>query len=330
MANVQNHRENKKMDQAIIFGIIVAVTLIVVYSSFTIIPTHHVGIWIRFGAILNGNVSKPGLYITSPVTGVVTMFTGPDNDEGEYTCGSYDGIMFKGKYVIGNRLKEQCAKDSYSIYGKHPDDDNIKGMTVIIIQDICANMTARQFLSDKYTLIDDLVEKQLKKHQVIAKSCLEILPGKVKIYKPVPTNSDIADIIKKEAEHRQSARTAVEKQKLNKKQAELAAAKQEAEEQLARERNRAIEQRKTDSIEAEKIRQQIQHEMDTARAYKEYNVTTIAAKARAAAKAEDAKANALWITPELIKLKAIEAFNNNSKFIIGDSIPKAWVNAEFL
>ena len=305
------------------------ISIIILYKSYVIIPARHVGIWTRFGATLHNNISYPGLYIKSPFTRVVTMFTGPDNDEGHYTCGTIDGIMFKGKYVIGNRLRPEFAKKSYSIYGEHPDDDNIKGMTVIIIQDICANMTARQFLSDKYTLIDDLVETSLTKQQKIASSGLEILKGKVKIYKPVPTNSDIADIIKKEAEHRQSARTADEKQKLNKKEAELAAAKQEAAEKLARERNRADEQRKTDSIEAEKIRQEIQHSMDRARAYKESNVTMIAARAAAAAKEVEARANSIWLTPELIKLKAIEAFQTNSKFIIGDSIPTAWVNGEF-
>ena len=42
-------------------------------------------------------ISYPGTVFKSPLTSSYDMFTGPDNDEVFYTCGTKDGITFKGK-----------------------------------------------------------------------------------------------------------------------------------------------------------------------------------------------------------------------------------------
>jgi len=219
--------------------------------------------------------------------------------------------------------------ESYSIHGDNPDKANIYDMAEFLMQSICAEMTAREFLVDKFTDIDDLLYDALVEAQTKAKSGLKIEPGKVKVFKPVPTNSNIGDVIKMEAEHRQSTRTADEEQKLNAKQAVLAADKQQATEKLARARNIAEQLRRTDSQEkelarqkdklnAEKERAEIRHEMDRAQAKKEADVSNTLAEARKKEKILEAEANVAYLTPEKLKEEAIKSFYNNHKHTFGN------------
>jgi hypothetical protein len=259
------------------------------------------------------------------------MFTGPDKDEVSYTCGTKDGITFKGKVAITNQLLPENVLESYSIHGENPDKANIYDMSEFLIQSICAEMTAREFLVDKFTDIDDLLYEALIEAQKKAKSGLKIVPGKVKVFKPEPTNSNIADIIKKEAEHRQSTRTADEEQKLNKKMAVLTKEKQAAEEELARARNKAEQQRISDSQEteltrqknklnAEKERAEIRHAMDRAAAKKEADVRRIAAKADKDAGLELATKNKELLTDAYLRTLEINALGQNNKIYYGDSV----------
>lgn len=159
------------------------------------------------------------------------------------------------------------------------------------MQTICAQMTAREFLVDNFNITDDLLGKQMVEAQNKSKSGLEIVTSMVKVFKPKPTNSNIGDVIKKEAEHRSATKTAGEEQKLNAKQAVLAADQQQATEKLARARNIAEQLRITDSqekelarqkdkLKAEKERAEIRHDMDRARAKKEADVTNTLAEAK--------------------------------------------------
>ena len=197
------------------------------------------------------------------------------------------------------------------------------------MQSICSEMTAREFLVDKFTDIDDLLYDALVEAQTKAKSGLKIEPGKVKVFKPVPTNSNIGDVIKMEAEHRQSTRTADEEQKLNAKQAVLAADKQQATEKLARARNIAEQLRRTDSQEkelarqkdklnAEKERAEIRHAMDRAAAKKEADVTNTLAEARKKEKILEVEANVAYLTPAKLQEEAIKSFYNNHKHTFGN------------
>ena len=297
-------------------------------SSYDVVPARHQAIWTQFQRIKYNETSGPGFYWKSPLVKGIHMFTGPDKDEVSYTCGTKDGITFKGKVAITNQLLPENVLESYLIHGKNPDRPNIYDMSEFLMQSICAEMTAREFLVDKFTTIDDLLYDALFKAQTNAKSGLKIIPGKVKVFKPVPTNSDIADIIKKEAEHRQSTRTADEKQKLNAKEAILAKEKQAANDELARARNKAEQQRISDSqetdlgrkkrlIEAQKERQAIEHEMDRAKAKKEADVTLTLAEAKKKEKELEAKANEAYLTPAKLKEEAIKSFYHNNKHTIG-------------
>jgi len=312
---------------------VVAVALVSMTASmfYDIVPARHKAIWTQFERVITDETSNPGFHWKYPWTKSVQMYTGPDTDIVPYTCGSIDGVMFSGKCAITNRLLPEKVLESYNIHGKKPDKGNIYDMTEFLMQSICADMTAREFLVDKFTQIDDMLYTALVEAQVKAKSGLRIIEGKVKVFKPVPTNSDIANIIKKEAEHRQSIRTADEQQKLDKKNAELAAAVQEASEQLNRDRNKAEQQRITDSqeteiarqkriIEAEKERQAIQHEMDHATATKENDIKIAAAAADKAAGLELAKMNEVLLSDAYLREKEIEAIATLNKVYYGDQL----------
>ena len=254
------------------------------------------------------------------------MFTGPDNDEVFYTCGTKDGITFKGKVAITNQLLPENVLDSFLIHGEKPDKANIYDMTEFAMQSICAEMTAREFLVDKFTTIDDLLYDLLVKAQVKAKSGLIIIEGKVKVFKPQPTNSDIADIIKKEAEHRQSIRTADEKQKLNKKMASLKSEELAAENQRERDRNKAEQQRMSDSQEAElgrkkrlieavKEREAIQHEIDIAKEEKNAKVKEIASEAEKNVALKLAETNEKLLKEPYLRKLEIEAIQGIEKTV---------------
>jgi hypothetical protein len=303
-------------------------TYMMASSFYAVVPARHRAIWTQFQRVKYNETSGSGFYWKSPLVKGIHMFTGLDKDEVSYTCGTKDGITFKGKVAITNQLLPENVLESYLIHGENPDRANIYDMSEFLMQSICAEMTAREFLVDKFTDIDDLLYAALVEAQTKAKSGLKIEPGKVKVFKPVPTNSNIADIIKMEAEHRQSTRTADEKQKLNAKEAVLAKEKQAAEEELARARNIAEQLRRTDSqetelarklklLEAEKERQAIQHEMDRAKAKKEADVTNTLAEARKKEKILDAEANVAYLTPEKLKEEAIKSFYNNHKHTFG-------------
>lgn len=300
-------------------------------SFYDVVPARHQAIWTQFQRVKYDETSPPGFYWKSPLVKGIHMFTGPDKDEVSYTCGTKDGITFRGKVAITNQLLPENVLESYSIHGENPDKANIYDMSEFLIQSICAEMTAREFLVDKFTDIDDLLYEALVEAQTKAKSGLKIVPGKVKVFKPEPTNSNIADIIKKEAEHRQSTRTADEEQKLNKKMAVLTKEKQAAEEELARARNKAEQQRISDSQEteltrqknklnAEKERAEIRHAMDRAAATKEADVRRIAAKADKDAGLELATKNKELLTDAYLRSLEINALGQNNKIYYGDSV----------
>ena len=300
-------------------------------SFYDVVPARHQAIWTQFQRVKYDETSPPGFYWKSPLVKGIHMFTGPDKDEVSYTCGTKDGITFRGKVAITNQLLPENVLESYSIHGENPDKANIYDMSEFLIQSICAEMTAREFLVDKFTDIDDLLYEALIEAQTKAKSGLKIVPGKVKVFKPEPTNSNIGDIIKKEAEHRQSTRTADEEQKLNKKMAVLTKEKQAAEEELARARNKAEQQRISDSQEteltrqknklnAEKERAEIRHEMDRAAAKKEADVRRIAAKADKDAGIELATKNKELLTDAYLRTLEINALGQNNKIYYGDSV----------
>lgn len=326
-------RQNMNETTMCIFGggaIVGVLSLYMMASSFyDVVPARHQAIWTQFQRVKYNETSGPGFYWKLPWVKGIHMFTGPDKDEVDYTCGTKDGITFRGKVAITNQLLKENVLESYLIHGENPDRANIYDMSEFLMQSICAEMTAREFLVDKFTENDDLLYAALDKAQINSKSGLRIVPGKVKVFKPVPTNSKIADIIKMEAEHQQSTRTAGEEQKLNAKQAILAKEKQAAEEELARARNIAEQLRRTDSqktelerlqdkLNAEKERAEIQHNMDRAQAKKEADVTNTLAEARKKEKILEAEANVAYLTPAKIQEEAIKSFYNNHKHTFGN------------
>ena len=309
----------------------VLATYLMASSFYDVVPARHVSIWTQFQRVKYNETSGPGFYWKLPFTQGIHMFTGLDKDEVSYTCGTKDGITFKGKVAITNRLLPENVLESYLTHGPQPDRANIYDMSEFLMQSICAEMTAREFLVDLFTTIDDLLYATLVAAQIKAKSGLLIIEGQVKVFKQQPTNSDIANIIKKEAEHQQSTKTAHEQQKLDKKMAALAAAKQAADDQLARDRNKAEQQRISDSqetelarkkrlIEAEKERQGIQHEMDRAKAKKEADIKVTAAEADKKAGLELAKKNEALLKEPYLRALEIEALAQNNKIYYGSDL----------
>jgi len=312
-------------------GVIAALlsTYMMASSFYVVVPARHQAIWTQFQRVKYNETSGPGFYWKFPWVKAVNMFTGPDKDDVSYTCGTKDGITFEGKVSITNRLSPENVLESYLIHGENPDRANIYDMAEFIMQTICAQMTAREFLVDNFNITDDLLGKQMVEAQKKSKSGLEIVTSMVKVFKPKPTNSNIGDVIKKEAEHRSATKTAGEEQKLNAKQAVLAADQQQATEKLARARNIAEQLRITDSQEteltrqknklnAEKERQAIQHEMDRAKAKKEADVINTLATARKKEKILEAEANVAYLTPAKLQEEAIKSFYNNHKHTFGN------------
>ncbi len=305
------------------------ISLYLMASSFyAVVPARHQAIWTQFQRVKYNETSPPGFYWKWPWVKGIYMFTGPDKDDVSYTCGTKDGITFEGTVSITNRLLPENVLESYLIHGEKPDRANIYDMAEFIMQTICAQMTAREFLVDNFNITDDLLGKQMVEAQNKSKSGLEIVTSMVKVFKPKPTNSNIGDVIKKEAEHRSATKTAGEEQKLNAKQAVLAADQQQATEKLARARNIAEQLRITDSQEkelarqkdklnAEKERAEIRHEMDRAQAKKEADVTNTLAEARKKEKILEAEANVAYLTPAKLQEEAIKSFYNNHKHTFG-------------
>ena len=107
--------------------------------------------------------------------------------------------------------------------------------------------------------------------------------------------------------------------------------KQAAEEELARARNKAEQQRISDSQEteltrqknklnAEKERAEIRHAMDRAAATKEADVRRIAAKADKDAGLELATKNKELLTDAYLRSLEINALGQNNKIYYGDSV----------
>lgn len=307
----------------------IVTTYLMASSFYDVVPARHQAIWTQFQRVKYNETSGPGFYWKLPWVKGVHMFTGPDKDEVSYTCGTKDGITFEGKVAITNRLLPENVLESYLIHGENPDRANIYDMAEFIMQTICAQMTAREFLVDNFNITDDLLGKEMVAAQYKSNSGLEIIESKVKVFKPKPTNSNIGDVIKMEAEHRSAAKTADEKRKLDAKLASLAADQLTATEKLARARNIAEQLRITDSQEtelarqknklnAEKERAEIKHEMDRAAAKKEADVTNTLATARKKEKIMEAEANVAYLTPAKLQEQAIKSFYNNHKHTFGN------------
>ena len=195
--------------------------------------------------------------------------------------------------------------------------------------------------------MDDLLEERLVEGQkalydsdgtlIRPATGVQILKGKVKVFKPKPINSNVDELIKKEAEHRQAVRTAIEERKVDQALADNMAAKQKAELERDRARNQQAEQRHTDTqraeleraqakLDAEQKRLETQIQMQYAEAARDANVTLTLADAQARKTVMEAESNQKLLTPEYLKSKAIDAFYHNSKMVMGDSIPTAWLN----
>lgn len=315
-----------------VFGMVSGLIACIMASSFyDVVPSRHVAIWTQFQRVKYNETDGPGFYWKLPWVKGIHMFTGPDKDDVSYTCGTKDGITFDGTVSITNRLVPEKVLESYLIHGENPDRANIYDMAEFIMQTICAQMTAREFLITKINITDDLLCKSMVEAQNKSNSGLEILESKVKVFRPRPTNSNIGDVIKMEAEHRSAALTADEKRKLDAKLASLASDKQKAVEKLARARNIAEQLRITDSQEtelkrekeklnAEKERAEIRHEMDKAKAEKEAAVKLIKATADKEAGLLLAIENEAKLTKEYLREKEIEALKENNKIYYGANI----------
>jgi hypothetical protein len=318
---------------------------------FHVTPHQYVTIPVRFGRIMTTEPWLPGFHWKSPLTTCIDMFTGPDKDQVNYTCGTNDGVRFEGTIVVTNQLPAENVIHAYRQFGKDPDRQNVYDMGEYFMQSICANMTAREFYVDQFDILDDLLEEKLVQGQMAQydddpehgtimirpPTGIQIVKGKVKVFKPKPINSNIDELIKKEAEHQQAVRTAKEQKKVDAAHAENLAAQQMAEHSRERARNQQDEQRHTDTqqaeleraiakLQAEQQRMELLHAMELAEAAKDANVTVTRAQAEAEAMAIKALANEKLLTQEYLKEKAIDAFFHNNKIVMGDSIPTAWLN----
>ena len=257
---------------------------------------------LQFGRIITDQPWLPGFHWKKPWTKCVDIFTGFDKDEIAYTCGTNDGVRFQGKVQVTNRLPVDHVLSAYQQFGENPDRQNVYDMGEYFMQSICANMTAREFYVDKFDILDDLLEERLVEGQnaihaadgtlVRPATGIQIIEGKVKVFKPKPVNSDIDELIKKEAEYRQAVRTAVEERKVDQAVNDNMAARQKAELERERFRNQEAEQRRSDTQQAELERAQAklnaEHKrletqllMEVTRAEGQANVILVQAQANA-------------------------------------------------
>ena len=81
---------------------IIGIVLVWVSASavYDIVPERHVAIWTQFQRVKTDRTSEPGFYFKSPLTKAIHVFTGIDKDEVPYTCGTLDGITFKGVVAL--------------------------------------------------------------------------------------------------------------------------------------------------------------------------------------------------------------------------------------
>ena len=307
----------------------IAATYLMASSFYHITPAHHRTIWTQFQRVKYNETGTPGLHWKSPFVTGINMFVGRDKDEVSYNCGTKDGITFSGTVAITNQLLPGNVLSTYLMHGRYPDKAHIYDNAEFIMQGICAEKTAREFLVDNFNENDELLGDKLEEAQIRGKSGLIIHKDQVKVFRPVATNSDIENSIKMEAEHLQSTLTAHEKQQLNKKMAILDKDKQKANDELSRARNIADQLRKTDTqetelarekikLKAEKERQAIRHEMDRAKAKKEADVTNTLAEAKKKEKILEAEANVAYLTPAKLQEEAIKSFYNNHKHTFGN------------
>ena len=180
-----------------------------------ITPHQTVSTPVRFGKILTEEPWLPGFHWKNAMTECIDMFTGPDKDDVTYTCGTNDGVRFQGRVVITNELQVNHAVSAYRQFGKDPDRQNVYDLGEFFMQSICANMTAREFYINDFDILDDLLKAKLVDAQkarndpddggtLLRPAICRIVEGKVKVFKPVPINSNIDELIRKEAEHQQA------------------------------------------------------------------------------------------------------------------------------
>ena len=309
----------------------IAATYLMASSFYHITPAHHRTIWTQFQRVKYNETGTPGLHWKSPFVTGINMFVGRDKDEVSYNCGTKDGITFSGTVAITNQLLPGNVLPTYLMHGRYPDKAHIYDNAEFIMQGICAEKTAREFLLDNFNENDELLGDKLEEAQIRGKSGLIIHKDQVKVFRPVATNSDIENSIKMEAEHLQSTLTAHEKQQLNKKMAILDKDKQKANDELSRARNIADQLRKTDTqetelarekikLKAEKERAEIRHEMDKSAAAKEAAVKVIKATANKDAGLLLAIENEAKLTDAYLREQEIIALSQNNKIYYGANV----------
>ncbi|GFR52120.1 hypothetical protein Agub_g14633 [Astrephomene gubernaculifera] len=277
------------------------------------IPEGHVGVYWRGGKLLR-RITPPGVHVRMPLIDTyeaiqVTMQTDKVTN---ILCGTKGGVSITfDKIEVVNRLKRDLVYDTIREYGVHYDRTWIYDKIHHEINQFCSSHTLEEVYISKFDQVDERIKDALQA------DCDRYAPGieiiAVRVTKPTIPQSVSDNYVAMEVE-RTRALVALERQRVQQREAEADRIRAVAQAQRAAETSTILMQQLLAEKEAERRQAEIEDGMYRARQ-------------RARADAEhyrllrEAEALRAKLTPQFLEYSLIQAVTNNTKIFFGSRLP---------
>eukprot|EP01012_Entosiphon_sulcatum_P048366 TRINITY_DN66840_c0_g1_i1.p1 TRINITY_DN66840_c0_g1~~TRINITY_DN66840_c0_g1_i1.p1 ORF type:complete len:333 (-),score=64.85 TRINITY_DN66840_c0_g1_i1:30-1028(-) len=306
----------EKVVAACVIALAVVYLLGATLVSFHMVKEGNVGIYYRFGRLVN-TATDPGIHATVPlITRASQVYTRPQTDiVTQVDCATSDGLhLIFDKIDVGNTLPHENVLHTIQKYGEDYDVYLVKDKIRHQVAVICSTLGAHEIFITRFDEVDDQLFEFLKRENERLQSGLTI--DFVRLTKPILPRS-VAENYEAIATEKTKLKVEMERQSRLKKEAEttkeVALAGAEAKRRVAETEN----QMHLEKQQAQEELAEIENRIKLAKAKTEAEITRIRLEEEARAMRD------LLAIPGYLELKIAEYLSANEKIYFGNSIPDA-------
>lgn len=282
------------------------------------VPEGHVAVYYRGGALLT-RMSEPGFHVKAPVIESVSFVqtTVQTDKVTNIPCGTAGGTVINFERIeVVNQLAREAVHATVKNYTIEYDKTWIYDKIHHEINQICSRSTLEEMYISKFDSLDETLRDALQRDIDVYAPGIRIIA--IRVTKPSIPDKIRANYEAIEAE-RTKLQVAEQTQRLVERQAETERKRALIEAQKLADVEAVALQRELKQKENEQKREAIANEMLTARARADADAALYRAT-------QEAEANRVLLTPELLQLEAVRAIANNTKIFWGDALPSIYTD----
>jgi len=282
------------------------------------VPEGHVAVYYRGGALLS-RMAEPGFHVKAPVIESVSFVqtTVQTDKVTNIPCGTAGGTVINFERIeVVNQLAREAVHATVKNYTIEYDKTWIYDKIHHEINQICSRSTLEEMYISKFDSLDETLRDALQRDIDVYAPGIRIIA--IRVTKPSIPDKIRANYEAIEAE-RTKLQVAEQTQRLVERQAETERKRALIEAQKLADVEAVALQRELKQKENEQKREAIANEMLTARARADADAALYRAT-------QEAEANRVLLTPELLQLEAVRAIANNTKIFWGDALPSIYTD----